>query len=130
MSATIALQSAVVGRLSEDGSLSGVFHDAPARSGFPFAVVDCSDERDWSCKDRQGREIALQVVLWDDQPSRLLTLENDVESKLATLPVENGWHLSSLLLTGKQRSCDPGRPWSRTLQWRARLIEHREGTAS
>jgi len=130
MSAAMALQEALVARLAQGDALSGVYHDAPARAHFPYAVLNCSDERDWSCKGRQGREISLQLVLWDEQPSRLLTLESVVESDLKALQTGDEWYLSSLLLTGKRRSCDPGRPWSCMLEFRARLIEHVEGASS
>lgn len=127
MSATIALQAALVARLDQGQRLSGVFHDAPARAPYPYAVLNCSDERDWSCKGRQGREIALQLVLWDEQPSRLLALESDIELDLDGLGTGPDWHLSSLVLTGKRRSRDPGGPWSCMFELRARLIESEKG---
>lgn len=130
MSATIELQAAMVARLDQGGAFTGVYHDAPARAPFPYAVLNCSDERDWSCKDRQGCEIALQLVLWDEQPSRLLTLEEAVELELASVQTNGSWHLSSLLLTGKRRSRDPGGPWSCMLEIRARLIENDEGASA
>jgi hypothetical protein len=105
------------------GQLSGVYHDAPARARFPYAVLNCSDERDWSCKGRGGREIALQLVLWDEQPSRLLALESAIEVKLVAPRTGPDWHLSTLVLTGKRRSRDPGGPWSCMFELRARLIE-------
>lgn len=130
MSATIALQGALVATLNNWEQLSGVYHDAPARAHFPFAVLNCSDERDWSCKQRQGREIALQLVLWDEQPSRLLVLESDVERELTSLQTGPDWHLSTMVLTGKRRSRDPGGPWSCMFELRARLIEVQEGDAT
>jgi hypothetical protein len=130
MSATIALQGALVARLDNGGQLSGVYHDAPARAQFPYAVLNCNDERDWSCKGRQGREIALQLVLWDEQPSRLLTLESIVEAELSSLHTGPDWLLSTLVLTGKRRSRDPGGPWSCMFEFRARLLKTGEGLAA
>ncbi|NJC06933.1 hypothetical protein GGQ97_002726 [Sphingomonas kaistensis] len=123
MSATIALQEALVAKLNNGGQLSGIYHDAPARAQYPYAVLNCSDERDWSCKQRQGREIALQLVLWDEWPSRLLTLENLIEVELGSFEAGADWHLSTMVLTGKRRSRDPGGPWSCMFELRARLIE-------
>jgi hypothetical protein len=123
MSATIALQGALVASLEQGGLLKGVFLDAPARTQFPYAVLNCSDERDWSCKDRQGREIALQLELWDEQPSRLLEVESDIERELGSVALHSQWHLSTLVLTGKRRTRTPGSPWSCTFELRARLIE-------
>jgi hypothetical protein len=130
MSATIALQGALVARLDQGGHLSGVYHDAPPRALFPYAVLNCSDERDWSCTGRQGREIILQLVLWDEQPSRLLSLESIVELELSSLATGPDWYLSTLVLTGKRRSRDPGGPWSCMFELRARLIEHDIGAAA
>src|SRR6476469_6746131 len=95
MSATLELQSAIVAGLEQSQRLSGVYHDAPARASFPYAVLNCSDERDWSCKGRQGREIVLQLSLWDDQPSRLLTMEGDLEEDLRAIATSSDWHLST-----------------------------------
>lgn len=130
MSATIALQAALVAKLDQSGHLSGVYYDAPPRAHFPYAVLNCSDERDWSCKGRQGREINLQLVLWDEQPSRLLSLESIVEPELIALDTGNEWYLSTLVLTGKRRSRDPGGPWSCMFELRARLIEVGVGQAA
>lgn len=126
-SASIALQGALVARLDESSLFSGVYHDAPARAIFPYAVVNCSDECDWSCKGRSGREITLQLVLWDEQPSRLLLREGDVESVLRSFDTGSQWHLSTFVLTGKRRSRNPGGPWSVTFDFRARLIELESG---
>jgi hypothetical protein len=123
MSATIALQSALVAQLEQNGVLRGVFLDAPARAQFPFAVLNCSDERDWSCTGRRGREIALQVELWDEQPSRLLEVESDIERTLSNVGISSQWHLSTMVLTGKRRIRTPGSPWSCIFELRARLIE-------
>jgi hypothetical protein len=122
MIATIALQGALVICLEQEGSLSGVFLDAPARAQFPYAVLNCSDERDWSCKGRQGREIALQLELWDEQPSRLLEVESAIEQKLRDVTIPSHWYLSTLLLTGKRRVRNPGSPWSCVFELRARLM--------
>lgn len=122
MSATIALQQALVARLAEVEGLAGVYHDAPARAQFPYAVLNCNDECDWSCKGREGREIALQLVIWDERPSRLLELEAEVEERLRPLVLTGAWNLSSLILTGKRRTRDPSGPWSCLIAHRARVI--------
>lgn len=129
-SAVSALQGAMVTRLDQSSLFSGVYHDAPARARFPYAVLNCSDERDWSCKGRKGREIVLQLVLWDEQPSRLLNCEDEVEASLASLETGTKWCLTTLVLTGKRRSRNPSGPWSCTFEYRARLIEHATGAAT
>jgi hypothetical protein len=122
MIAIVALQGALVVCLEQERLLSGVFLDAPARAQFPYAVLNCSDERDWSCKGRNGREIALQLELWDEQPSRLLEVESAIEQRLRDVIIPKQWHLSTLLLTGKKRVRSPGSPWSCVFEMRARLI--------
>lgn len=128
-SASTALQGALVAKLDGSSLFTGVYHDAPARALFPYAVVNCSDERDWSCVGRSGREISLQLVLWDEQPSRLLTREGEAEVLLEALDTGPAWHLSTFVLTGKRRSRNPGGPWSCTFEFRARLIERESGAS-
>lgn len=123
MSATLLIQEALVARLAGIDGLAGVYHDAPARAHFPYVIVNCSDERDWSCKGRQGREISLELELWDEQPSRLLTLEPEIERRLWPLDLDGSWRLSSLILTGKRRTREPGKPFSCRVEYRARLVE-------
>lgn len=129
-SASIALQGAIVTKLDESALFTGVYHDAPARALFPYAVVNCSDESDWSCKGRNGREIVLQLVLWDEQPSRLLMREADVEIVLQSFGISAQWHLSTFVMRGKRRSRNPGGPWSCTFEFRARLIELESGASA
>lgn len=129
-SASIALQEALVAKLDESSLFTGVYHDAPARAVFPYAVLNCSDERDWSCKGRSGREIVLQLVLWDEQPSRLLMREGDAEVILGSFGTGPHWHLSTFVLAGKRRSRNPGGPWSSTFEFRARLIDQNSGASA
>lgn len=128
-SAIIALQAAIVARLDQSSLFSGVYHDAPARAQFPYVVLNCSNEQDWSCKERRGREITLQLALWDEQPSRLLAREEAVEQSLADVSVGANFILSTLVLTGKRRSRNPGGPWACILEFRARLLESEMGVA-
>lgn len=130
MSGALQLQSAVVACLSQSQGLLGTYHDAPARASFPYAVVICSNEKDWSCKAREGREIALQVTLWDDQPSRLLTVESEAETTMKTVETTSDWCLSTLVLTGKRRLRDPAGPWSCMLEYRARLLKITAGAGA
>ncbi|GAA4005177.1 tail completion protein gp17 [Sphingomonas humi] len=125
MGATLELQSAVVAAFDGSQQFAGVYHDVPARAEFPFAVITCSDERDWSCKGRRGREIELQIVLWDDQPSRLLELEDRLESAVQGVKTEVDWKMSTMVIMGKRRTRDPAGPSSCMLQYRARLLSNR-----
>lgn len=130
MSAASALQTAVVARLTQVEGLGGAFLDVPARAPFPYAVVECGDEREWCCSGREGREIVLQVSVWDSEPSRLLEIEGRVQRQLSGTETAEPWHLSTLVLTGKRRTCKPAHPWSCTVEMRARLIERSSGAAA
>jgi hypothetical protein len=127
MSATLGLQTALVALLDQAPHLSGVYHDTPARAAFPYAVLNCSDEKDWSCKGREGREVSLQLSIWDDQPSRLLSVESSLEHDLKALALASNWHLSTMVLTGKRRVRDPAGPWSCMMEYRARLLQAASG---
>lgn len=124
-----ALQTAIVARLEERSSLAGTFNDVPARASFPYVVVNCGDESKWNCIGRTGREIALQLVIWDDEPARLIELENEVEKLAFSVRTSSPWHLSSLVLRGKQRSRQPGHAGSCEIAFRARVIEEFLGAA-
>lgn len=130
MGAAVALQEALVGRLVQHPEFTGVYHDAPARAPFPYVVLVCDDEKDWSFKGREGREILLSLVIWDDEPARLLDLEEVVETELARATSSGRWHLSTFVQVGKRRSRSPGGPESSRIEMRARLIEVDEGEGS
>ena len=125
-----ALQAAAVAKLEQIADLTGIYHDAPARAGYPYAVLACSDEKDWSCKGREGREISLQLVLWDERPARLLELEDQVTLKANRLAIASNWHLSTLQLTGKRRVRNPLGAWNAIFDFRARLIAQQNEAGS
>ena len=130
MGAALALQAAIISHLAPIGDLTGVYHDAPARASFPYAILICGDEKDWSCKGRQGREIALQLVLWDEQPARLLEVEKQVVLDRESILIAAGWHLSSLLFTGKRRVRNPLGPWNCVFEFRVRMLSNPAGEGS
>lgn len=130
MGATVALQEALVGRLVQHPEFTGIYHDAPARAPFPYVVLICDDEKDWSCKGRDGREIMLSLAIWDDEPGRLLDLEALVEAELAEAAISGRWHLSTFVQVGKRRSRNPSGPDSSRIEMRARLIAANQGEVS
>ena len=80
MSAGVAMQAALVAALQTLDELTGVYDGPPARAPFPYAVVDCGMESDWSHKSGTGREVRSAVTLYDkgERPVRLRTLMGDV----------------------------------------------------
>lgn len=123
MTACIALQAATVRAALLIPELTGTFDGPPARAEFPYLVVNCSREVDWSCATRVGREIAVELTLWDDQPARLLTLEQALEQSIGSVAEIEGWVLANFRLTAKSKVRDPNGPWAGRLEWRARLLE-------
>ena len=125
-----ALQTAAVERLKQFADLTGIYHDAPARAPYPYAVLVCSDEKDWSCKGRAGSEIFLQLVLWDERPARLLELEDQVSLDADALSLGSDWQLSTLQMMGKRRVRNPLGAWNSIFEFRARLLAKHSETGS
>ena len=121
MSAGGALQAAIVASLADAG-LSGVFDGPPARAPYPCAAIDAGSEVDWSHKSGTGREVALAVTVWDDQPMRLRDLADAVEQRVAAVGLSGEWQLVSLRFTRRRIVHDVAGPWAAAIDFRARLL--------
>lgn len=121
MSAGAALQAAVVASLGEAG-LAGVFDGPPARAAYPYAAIDAGAESDWSHKSGSGREVALAVTVWDDQPVRLRALADAVEQRVAAIELSGDWQLVSLRFVRRRVIRDVAGPWAAAIDFRARLL--------
>lgn len=126
MSAALALQSSVVSALRETSDLTGVFDDAPARANYPYVVLHCSNEKDWSCSGRIGREIMLEMALWDDRVGRLMELEERLEGQSFSSSLGD-WQIGTSVLHSKKRSGQPGGPWCCVLSYRVRMLQRGQG---
>jgi hypothetical protein len=122
MSAGAALQTAVVSALAAVTELTGVFDGPPARAAYPYAAIDASTESDWSHKSGQGREVLLAITLWDDQPTRLAALTDEVEASILAISATDAWQLVSLVLTRRRTVRDVAGPWAAALNFRARML--------
>ena len=122
MSAGAALQTAVIGALASVTDLMGVFDGPPARAVYPYVAIDASLESDWSHKSGAGREVLLAVTLWDDQPSRLQILVDQLESAVLAIAATDGWQLVSLVLMRRKTVRDVAGPWASALNFRARML--------
>ncbi len=127
MTAGSALQAAVVGLATAIEGLAGVYDGPPARAEFPYLVVDCGTETDWSSASHRGREVLLQLILWDDQPARLAVLEERLETGFPAVANVIGWNVVTLQLRDKKRLREPGAPWNCTFRFRSRLLQTGEG---
>ena len=122
MSAGGALQTAVASALSEVAELTGVFDGPPARAAYPYVALDATTETDWAHKSGDGREVMLAITLWDDQPVRLHSLADRVESSLAALPAIDSWDLVTMRLVRRRVIRDVTGPWAAAIDYRARML--------
>jgi hypothetical protein len=107
--------------------LGGVYPGPPLQAAFPYAVVECGPETDWSHKSGLGREVRLAVTLRDcgERPERAQAFADTVESAIAAgLDVE-GWRLVTLALV-RSRTVAEGRGgkagWAVAIDYRARML--------
>ena len=121
MSAGAVLQAAVVSSLADVG-LNGVFDGPPARAAYPYAATDAGMETDWSHKTGTGREVALAVTVWDDQPVRLRSIADAVEQRTAAIELSGEWQLVSLRFVRRRVVRDVAGPWATAIDFRARLL--------
>lgn len=121
MSAGGVLQAAVITGLADAG-LNGVFDGPPARAAYPYATVDAGGEIDWSHKTAVGREVAVAVTVWDDQPGRLHALAEAVEQRIAAVTEVEKWQLVSLRFVRRRTIRDVAGPWAAAIDFRARLL--------
>lgn len=118
MSASLAVQKAVVAALAGLPGLVGVFDGPPADVGAPYAVIGPDLVNDWSSKTETGHSTRLAVTIWDDRPgaARLRGLLGGAEARLRALsgvhdgqrivlvqllrasvgPVQDGWRPGSI----------------------------------
>lgn len=123
MSAGTALQAAIVPPLLDLEEVTGVYDGAPARAAFPYVVVDAGTEFDWGHKGAAGREIAVAVTLWDDNPARLHKLADRVEECVGAVATVEDWALVNLRFSRKRVIRDVAGPWAVALDFRARLLK-------
>jgi hypothetical protein len=121
------LQAALSAFFLSKGVFAGIYDDAPARASFPYLVIHCPADTAWNMQGLDGREIGIELTLWDEQPSRLVRLEHDLSVGREDVPPLEGWRLTSLVELGRQRTRNPAGPWSHTLKLRARVVNEGVG---
>jgi len=91
MSASLAVQTAVVAALADLPGLNGVFDGPPADASAPYAVIGPDQVSDWSSKTGIGHAVRVLVTIWDDRAgaARLRGLLGAAEGRLRAL---NGVH--------------------------------------
>ena len=122
MSAGGTLQSAIAAALGAVPELTGVYDGPPARAAYPYAAIDATTETDWSHKSGLGREVLVGITVWDDQPTRMHALADEIEARLDTLPVAGDWNLVTLRLVRRRVLRDVAGPWAAAIDFRARML--------
>jgi hypothetical protein len=122
VSAGGALQASLAAMLGGIDGLTGVFDGPPARSPFPYAVIDTGTESDWGHKSGDGREVSVAITVWDEQPARLHELADAVEAGVGGLATIAGWQLVTLRLVRRRMVRDVAGPWAAAIDYRARLL--------
>ncbi len=126
------LQTAAIAALQGADGIGGVYDGSPLQAAFPYAVVECGPESDWSHKSGSGREVRLAVTIRDEgeRPARLQRLMGDAEAAIYGLGGIEGWRIVSLHFVRSQglretRGSDAsgiGR-WAGVIEFRARMLQ-------
>lgn len=121
MGVAAMLQAAIAGRLGASSAFTGIFDEVPARAAFPYVVVHCPEEKAWNVDGMEGRQLQLELTLWDDQPSRLARDEKELSVPASAISPLPGWQLSSFIELTRQRYRDATGPWNCKVTYRARV---------
>lgn len=121
----IPLRSALLAWLAGDpvlsGQLNAIVEEAPTRTALPWLAIVASASADWSTKDNPGREVrvALELHCRGDSPDSAAALIKALESRMASLPADQGDFIvvSSLFLRARAEQ--------RAANTRAILVEYR-----
>ena len=122
MSAGSQLQAALAQAAADIAELTGIYDGPPARAAFPYMVVDCGTESDWSHKSGDGREVLVAITIWDEQPERLRSLADAAEAATTTVQDVGGWQIVSLRFLRRKIVRDVAGPWATAIDFRARLL--------
>lgn len=130
--ASAMLQTAAIAALQGADGIGGVYDGSPIQAAFPYAVVECGPESDWSHKSGKGREVRLAVTIRDEgeRPARLRRLMAEAEAAIYGIGGVEGWRIISLHFVRSQgireaRTANPsgvGR-WAGVIEFRARMLE-------
>lgn len=129
--AAAAVQTALVAALgAADGlaALSGIHDAPPARAVLPYLAIGETIASDWSVKDRRGRELRVQIVIWDEAARvgrlhALMAIAGDAAEAIAR--DLDGWRIASIVfLRSRIRRDATGGPWAGIVDYRIRVMEN------
>jgi uncharacterized protein DUF3168 len=119
------LQAAALAALETAPGIGTVHDGPPLQAAFPYAVVECGPESDWSHKSGRGREVRLAVAVRDqgERPARLHALMGQAEAALDGIGAVDGWQLVSMRFIKSRIVRAPKGPWEGVIEYRARMLE-------
>ncbi|HEV2746543.1 MAG TPA: DUF3168 domain-containing protein [Allosphingosinicella sp.] len=123
--AAAELQAAALAALQNADGIGGVYDGPPLQAAFPYAIVECGPESDWSHKDGEGREVRLAVIVRDagERAGRLPALMAAAEAALDGLGSEiAGWRVVTLRFVRSRTVKEPCGGWAGTIEYRARML--------
>lgn len=134
MGAARQLQEAAIAACREAApGIGGIYDGPPLQAVFPYAVVECGPEMDWSHKGGLGRELRLAVTIRDqgERPARLQRLMVEAEQALAAIEQDLAeWRIVTCRFVrthlvregpgaGKR---DTAEAWAGVIEFRARML--------
>jgi hypothetical protein len=125
MTAARQLQAAAITALQNAGGIGGVYDGPPLQAAFPYAIVECGPESDWSHKSGAGRELRLAVIVRDEgeRPARLQRLMAEAEAAIDTMAgVLETWRIVTLRFTRSHAVREPKGAWAGMIEYRARML--------
>jgi len=123
------LRAALLGWLKTDPVLAGrintVAEEAPSRTAAPWLGVVASASRDWSTKDRRGREIrvALELHCRGGDPASAAATTAAIEARVEALPkAQGGFAIAGITFLRARAEQRPGNLRAVLLEYRFRVL--------
>ena len=123
------LRAALIAWLRTDAGLAprlnAVTEEAPSRASPPWLAIAASASRDWSTKERAGREVrvALELHGRGDDAGTAAALARAVEARVEALPrSHDGFEVASVAFLRARAEQRPGNVRAVLLEYRFRLL--------
>ena len=123
------LRAALIAWLGSDAVLANLLNavteEAPSRAAPPWLALAASASRDWSTKDRAGREvrIAFEIHCRGDDPGTAAAVSRAVEARVEALPrAQDGFAVATVAFLRARSEQRPGNLRAVLLEYRFRLL--------
>jgi hypothetical protein len=128
MSAELAVRAAVLAALrEEDGlrtALNGIYDGTPVQASPPHVVLGEMHASDWGMKDRVGRDVRLQLLLFDlrENPAAMAEAMALIDATLRRVAMP-GWQVGSVAMLQCRTSPERQGGWRATMDYRVRIAQ-------